>query len=88
MEGTAVTPLCMDPFNLMSQSPANEASTFSLSHRYAQMWVSDLVVRSNALILTMTCVPHGCINRTHLYLFLDFTEKYPHSNSQTAKYAD
>ena len=88
MEGATMTSPGTDPFTLLSQLSANEVTAFSLPHRCAQMQKSDLVARTKILTLTIACVPHRCIRPNRLDLFLDFTEKLPHSSSQATKYAD
>jgi hypothetical protein len=85
MEGAAVTSQRMNPQSLLFPSPANDDPWFSLSHSYAQTPESDPVVRSNAPIFTTN---HIHMRRKHFDLFLDFTEKFPHSSSQTDIYGD
>lgn len=78
----------VNPHGLLFRSPANDASWFSLSHSCAQIPESDPVARSTAPLLTITRVPYVRIKRIHLDLFLEFVEKFPHSNFQTDKHGD
>ena len=78
----------MNPHNLLFRSPANDDSWFSLSHTYAQTPESAPVTALNALLFTIACVRHGHMMRKRFDLFLDFTEKFPHSSSQTDTYGD
>ena len=88
MEGAAMTFVSVNPHSLLFCSPANDNTGFSLSHSCAQMPESDPVARSNAPIRLMTCVRYGRMLRNRLDLFLDFKEKFPHSDFQTDEHDD
>jgi len=49
---------------------------------------SDPVAALNALLFTIAYVRHGHMMRNRFDLFLDFKEKFPHSNCQTDKHDD
>ncbi len=75
----------MNLHNLLFGSPANDDPWFSLSHSYVQTPEADPVARSTPPLFTVNYIH---MRRKYVDLFLDFTEKFPHSSSQTDIYGD
>jgi hypothetical protein len=78
----------INPHNLLFRVPSNDDYWFSLSHSFAQMPESDPVAGVNVLLYAISGVRHGHMMGNRLDLFLDFTEKFPHSNLQTDTHDD
>ena len=83
-----MTFLSVNPHRLLFRSSVNDNTRFSLSHSCAQMSESDPVALANAPIRLMTCVRYGRMLCNRLDLFLDFKEKFPHSNLQNDTHDD
>jgi hypothetical protein len=88
MEGAAMTFVSVNPHSPLFCSPASDASWFSLSHSYAQMADSDILVRLKGLSPAMICARYDREAYDIIHLFLDFKEKFPHSNLQDNLYDD
>ena len=88
MEGAAMISASVNPHSLLFRSSVSDASWFSLSHFYAQMEDSDTLVRLKGLSPAMICARYDHEACDIIDLFLDFKEKFPHSNSQVTIYAD
>ncbi|HBB18348.1 MAG TPA: hypothetical protein DCZ97_15615 [Syntrophus sp. (in: bacteria)] len=80
--------LCMKPHNVQIQSPASDTSWFSLFHRCVQMVDSDTLARLKAPSPAMICARYDHVTCNIIDLFLDFKEKFPHSNLQNDTHDD
>jgi hypothetical protein len=79
---------CMKPHNLQIQSPANDASWFSLSHTYAHVADSDTLARLKGLGPAMICTRYDHVASCFIDLFLDLKQIFPHSNLQNDTHDD
>ena len=88
MEGAAVTSLCLNPYNPLFRSTANDTIGVPLSHSCAKTLEPDLVSRSHAPILTRIRIRYDHMMHNIFDLFLDFKEKIPYSSSKINPYDD
>jgi len=75
-------------YSLLFQSPANDASWFSLSHTCAQVADTDTLAWLKGPCPAMICSRYDHVASDFIDLFLDFIEKFPHSHTQTGKHDD
>jgi hypothetical protein len=83
-----VTSLCLNPHNSLFPSTATDPLRAPLSPSCAKILEPDPVSHSKAPILTTIRLRYDPRMPNIFDLFLDFTEKIPHSSSQINTYED